>query len=362
MDPLAAIVVATGVALMLGALADAAVTVLHPDSEGPAARLVQTGVWRLLRGRGRRAQAAAGPTMLLCTFLSWLLAFIVGYALVVWPFLGASFRSEPEIVPLDFTDALYHSGITVTVLGYGDLTALSWPMQFMAVAASAGGFVLLTAIATYMIQLVGGISPRVRFALHAGDETHGSYDGVQLVLDRLAADSVAALDGELQRWATMVRDADEGLHRQPLVGLFYRSADPVRDPEPAMAVSLELSIAAQVLAEDTRYAHLRSRARSLGSAVDRLIDSVSVQHLSRHVRAALAAPPDDAARRTTEGVVARFEASAAVQVSGEGDPDRGPVIRAVYRRRVFLEAMHELTRWEHHLDPRALALTDPQRR
>lgn len=350
------VIVLAGLVLMSGAFADAAVTVLHPDAEGPAARFTQSAVWRLMRSGGRRVRAAAGPVMLLATFLTWMVGFILGYALVIWPYLETSFRSEPEIGSVGLTEAIYHSGITVTVLGYGDLTALTWPLQFLAIVASGGGFILLTAIATYMIQLVSGISPRVRFALHAHDETRGEHDGVQLVLDRLAADSVPALDHELQRWATMVREADEGLHRQPRVGLFYRSTDPSREPEPAMAVALELSIAAEVLAHDARYVHLRPRADSLGRACDRLIDSVSAQHLPKAVQELLAGAPGADAHREAERLVARLEASPSADLSTcEVRPEEA-IVRAVHRRRVFLDAMQALTGWQDHR-PRRSATT-----
>ncbi len=77
MELVTPVVVIVGLVLMFGALADAALTVLHPDAEGPSARFMQSLVWRVMRSHGRRAQAAAGPCMLLATFLAWVSGLIL---------------------------------------------------------------------------------------------------------------------------------------------------------------------------------------------------------------------------------------------------------------------------------------------
>lgn len=56
------------------------------------------------------------------------------------------------------------------------------------------------------------------------------------------------------------------LHRLPMVGLFYRSSDPVRDPEPALKAALEAAIAARLVALDGAYGRLGPSARSLDRA------------------------------------------------------------------------------------------------
>lgn len=240
-DLVAIVATVGGVVLMLVSLSDAAVTVLHADVEGPAARAAQGAAWRALRTHGRRAQAAAGPIMLVATFFVWVSLLVLGYALALWPYLTTSSRAAPG----------------------------------------------------------------ARFALLALDETHGTSDGVQLVIDRLDAESVDRFDDELQRWATMVRETDEGLHRHPRVGLLFRSLDPARDPEPAMAVALELAAAAQVVSDDPSYRYLRPRARSLADAGDRLIRVVSAQHLPRAARAALDRDPDEASPAAATRLVRR---------------------------------------------------------
>ncbi|MDQ3306404.1 MAG: potassium channel family protein, partial [Actinomycetota bacterium] len=144
--------VAVGSLLMVLSLVDLALTALHPDIDGPLARNVQRGVWRLVvagdrrRHQRRRVMALAGPLMMILTFVAWVASLVIGFALVVWPFLDDSFRAEPEMGALGFLDALYYSAASVSTLGIGDISPITRPLQLATVAASLSGFSVLTGI------------------------------------------------------------------------------------------------------------------------------------------------------------------------------------------------------------------------
>lgn len=118
-----------GVAIVGAVVTDVFITVLHIDREGPIAATLFQGIWRLTATGARIGKTAlrrsvvaiAGPVMLVAVYAAWIALFIVGFALIYWPHLE-HFRAEDALLPLGFGDALSVSGVTATVMGYGDIT------------------------------------------------------------------------------------------------------------------------------------------------------------------------------------------------------------------------------------------------
>jgi Ion channel len=71
-----------------------------------------------------RLFAAAGPTALVVVIATWALLLILGWALVFWPHVPDGFRFDPGTAERDagFLEAVYLSLVTVTTLGFGDIT------------------------------------------------------------------------------------------------------------------------------------------------------------------------------------------------------------------------------------------------
>jgi hypothetical protein len=334
--------------LAVTVLADIFFTTLHPDIEGPIAKAVQRSAWAAAVGLGNRLRrirrqllAFVGPFMVVLTFVVWVALFIVGIALIVWPNLG-SYRAEGEIELLTFFDALYYSGITVSVLGYGDITPVTPWLQLVAVAASLSGFGMLTAVVTYIIELVGSLDERNRLSLRVHDETGGTERGVQLVL-RHAPAGTRALEDRYVAWALLARQVEDKLHRYALTSLYYRSRDPAYDPEGTLRIVGEAVVAGYLLATDPE-APVRPAVEELDLATTRLMGTVAEQYLDDTVMDALEAPDvveDD--RRWVEQM-----SEVMVQALGDrwspGDLDPAAVATAA-RLRAFLTALAHLTDW-----------------
>ncbi|NEE02062.1 potassium channel family protein [Phytoactinopolyspora halotolerans] len=341
-------IAAAGTALMIMVLIDVALTAIHPDLEGVLAKQTQRGVWavavRVPAGAmRRRVQALAGPAMIAATFIMWVFAFILGFALVVYPFIDDAYRAEPELSDLGFLQALYYSGVTVTVLGYGDITPVTWPLQLATFAASATGFVLLTGIVTYVIQVVTALNERVHLALRLDDDTGGSADGTELILNALTEEGIVDTRRRLEELGDMIRDIDDRLHRLPMVALCYRFADPRRDPEPAFEAAFEAAVAARLVSTGAPYGRLAPAARSLHRASHRLIMDVSGQHLNKSARDELEAGPDDDARAELEMIRDRIATRTRVAIHDDALSD--DLADFVYRSRRFLHRLDMLTRW-----------------
>jgi hypothetical protein len=199
-----------GVALAIVAVRDVYLTVLHPDREGPVASAVQRATWNAAVSLGRRRPSAhrrsvagAGPAMTVLTFAAWIALFVLGVTLLVWPNLDA-YRADPGHGALTFIDALYHVGVTVSVLGYGDISPVRPAMQVLAFVSSLLGFVLLTAIVTYLLELVTSVESRNRLAARLDDALEGRPCGSYIVLRRTAAEP-DALARDLSELAQLAR-------------------------------------------------------------------------------------------------------------------------------------------------------------
>lgn len=96
------LVQSVGVGVVLLALADIFLTVLHPRSgKGLLSTRLNELVWRLFRSvalalpRGRDALLSHGaPTLLGLTVIMWATLLILGFALVMWPALGSSIQAS----------------------------------------------------------------------------------------------------------------------------------------------------------------------------------------------------------------------------------------------------------------------------
>ena len=133
------------------------------------------------------------PIWLVLIPVGWALAVWIGWrsiaglgmwsrraALIVAPFLDL-YRTEGQLGNLTLVDAFYYAGVTITVLGYGDITPLTGPLKILTFVGSASGFALLTRIVAYMIEIVATISERNKFAFRVVDESGGS-SGIGLIL------------------------------------------------------------------------------------------------------------------------------------------------------------------------------------
>ncbi|MDP9418811.1 MAG: potassium channel family protein [Actinomycetota bacterium] len=354
MDVLTWVAVSVGALLMGGSLVDLFLTALHPDIDGPIAGAVQRGLWRtVVAGDRRRRQrrgvmALAGPLMMVTTFAVWVLSFTVGFALVIWPFLGDGYQIEPGLGPPSFVHALYYSGSTMSTLGYGDITP-AWPaLKVLAVVASLSGFSMLTGIVAYLLEVLGSLHGRIRMALRVGEDTDGRHDGPAVLAEWLSEEEVTDVRQRLEKWADLLRDTQNEMHRFPLVSLCYRSRDPHQDPEPAVRAIVRVVIAAHLLGADERYRRLRASTRGLDRAVSRFMVVLAHQHLSPTVIDQLVNPePNDDDRRHVED--ARLRLGDLFGFPPDVDDEvRCRVEELACRGRIFLDGLNGLTGWRSH--------------
>ncbi|MDE3724551.1 potassium channel family protein [Nocardiopsis sp. N85] len=340
-----------GLLIVVSAVCDAAATVLHPDAEGLVAGRVRKVVWRSVAVAGarlprveRRVLALAGPLIVASTFLVWITLLILGLALAVWPMLEEGFEIQTDMGPAGFADALYFAGGTITVLGYGDLTPLTVSGQAVSLVGAAVGFTLFTGMATYAIEVIGGVSTRNRFALSVHDDTR-DRGGVTMFAEHLSDGGASDTRTQCRDWAAVLREVDELVHRYPLVAFTYRSRRDEYDPEPALRHMAEATVAA--LVASGHEPSLRTSAQTLDLALTRLQRTIADTYLTGEVVRRLRDPrPDDHDRRAVEEVERMLAAGLDDTGGAPVEGGREAVAETVHRCRVFLDGLHAWARSE----------------
>jgi hypothetical protein len=341
---------AGGTVLVLVALTDVLLSVLHIDSNGPISRTVNLLVWKLtialgrMIGSARRGlYAAAGPFMTVASFFVWVVLFIVGFALIYWPWLE-HFRKEDALGPLGFIDALYFSGITGSVLGYGDISPTIPGLQILSVTQSLLGFALLTGIVTYLISLVNGVSERVAVAMRVWCDTGSTGDGVAAVIRSCSSEQDTDVRDRCVILIQSLQSLFSTMRQFEILDLYYRSKEPVYDPELLFRSSAEIAMSLQLLARTEEWRRLHPVVEDLTSTLLLLYGQVAAHHLGNEVHRDIVRPvPEDVDRKAVISVRERLEKGLGVDLISVVQ-DEGPATFS-FQTRVFLQALDLKTGW-----------------
>jgi hypothetical protein len=352
MEPLDLLFVSFGIALILLALLDVFLAVLHLDISGVFAPRIFRIIWkcavflaRRFSGIRRQILALAGPVMMVLIFLIWIGLFTFGFALIYWRNLS-SYRSETELGTLGFIDALYYSGITGTVLGYGDISPISGAMKLCAFIQSGLGFALLTGIVTYLLSVSNGVTLRNSLTLHLAAATKGGTDGVHLLVRCLQSRAQSDLPERFTYLNNSLQKLHEKMHQFPILDLFYRSRDPLRDPEPMLLSMTEICAAGHILSLTPSHSRLRPMAEELGWTITNTMKLFAKQYLGQSLCHKIEEPePEQIDRDYLE----QIRNTLSPHLSESFPPtyqDSTEALFLVCRRRIFFEELDRFTDWQ----------------
>ncbi len=251
--------VALGCVVIAFALLDVAVTALHPAAESQLSARFHRALWFAVRYAARPLPMRARRSLLGWTLplsvaglvLSWLLALLVGFALLDAPGLATprafarsgGAGSGPGASP--WGDALYFSGVCLTSIGFGDLTPRAGLVRAAAVAEGLAGLLVVGVSITYVLA-VFPLLPQARvLARTLNEEADGQVDALPLVRRYLAVGAAEPLAQRCRELATQLTTLTEGHTTHPI--LFY--AHPAR----AELSFLRVLIVAQRLVAALRY-------------------------------------------------------------------------------------------------------------
>jgi hypothetical protein len=191
-------------------------------------RMFYRGSWKLWRTIALRIRAEKprhtfysifGPLSLLALLASWVIAIILGFALLYWS-LGNVLEGVHHRRP--FSTYMYFSGDAFFTVGYGDLTPGTHLGRTLAIIEAGMGFGFLALIISYLPVLYQAFSRR-EGAIALLDARAGSPPSAGQLLLRLArSGNFAAIEALLAEWEHWSADLLESHLSFPVLS-YYRS-------------------------------------------------------------------------------------------------------------------------------------------
>ena len=257
---------AAGVALIGLVARDAFDALFHAEGRATFSRQITRAVWQVCRLPGTRHGlfSIAGPVAFVTVLATWAGLLVLGWALVYWPHVPGSFRFDAGVDAAGpaVVHALNLSLVTLTTLGFGDITPTSEALRLILPLEALLGFGLLSASISWLVSIYPALGRRRSLAYEISLLRAAEVDG-DLPLDALPPDAAERILAELtSRLIAVERD----LVHFPIS--YYFSAGDPRFSLPAAAPYL-LELARRGV-DEAQPDLVRFRARLLMQAIDDL--------------------------------------------------------------------------------------------
>ncbi len=296
-----------GWALVAAALLDVFFTTLYAR-HGPLviSDYLGRGCWGLFRAVARRTPhrirdgilSFCGPVLMVVIVTVWVSMINLGFALIIWPFLGGSIRaSNGGATPSDFISALYMSGYYMTTVGNGDLQPVSGYLKMLLVLDSALGLSVITLTLTYFLQVYNALQGRNRLALSLHHRTGATGDAARLVSGLGGAGDFDGARAELSDIAEELLAVYEAHHFYPSL-LYFRFPEKHHMSSRVAFIVMETATLVRSGLNEKRYAALvRSGAvTQLWEGGMQVLSELAKIYLGR-TKINREAPPDEKAVR-----------------------------------------------------------------
>lgn len=286
------LVTALGIALVLVGAFDVFHTLLNPSGRGTVSRLIFSLSWRATR-RARRIGLAVGPAAVVAVIAMWAAVQVVGWALIYAPRIPEDFAYSHDLDPQRFEpfwEAIYFSGATLTTLGFGDTVPIEPWLRVMAPVQALAGFALLSASATWFLQLHGALARRRALALRVSQLeeagfveslAQGSQPAAAVIVESIAQQiAVARVDYVQSTETYYFRDMDDRASLSSALHIAWRISQAARqslDPEVRQSGGV-LEAALDDLAQQLHDSFLAARGATETPATLDVFERYSADH------------------------------------------------------------------------------------
>jgi hypothetical protein len=270
---LAVILTLIGSVVIIAALQDLFHTIFHPSASGGISDWIELQVWRAFRRATYTDLNFAGPLAFLLVVTYWAISILIGFALIYWPRLPASFVFASGIDPghyASFAGALNISLASLITTSTGVNSSSLW-IQFLMGVEAVFGFAILTASISWILSIYPVLEHRRSLAHQATLLRFAEERGIKRLEDVNDSDLQQILLGLASQLLTHRNE----LTQFPITYFFHEKDD-------ATALAGILSYLADVAEMSLRReGAARAAAAVLGVAIDDYLKVIATTFLKR---------------------------------------------------------------------------------
>ncbi len=221
---------AAGLFVLLFVAYDVYATILDASGRaGPLSGWVNRGIWTLGRTAARRLSPnnrhrllnLIGPMLMPGLIVLYLLLLISGFALIYMPRMPDQFTLDPPGESAHWIESLYFSGVTLTTLGYGDITPRTSLVRLFALIEGASGFALISLAVTYLITVYSALERKRAIALSFYHQADGGADVAGLIAHHFFAGRFHGFEAVLRDAARDINELQESHVEHPVIHYFH---------------------------------------------------------------------------------------------------------------------------------------------
>ncbi len=229
--------VAIGMVLALAGIVDVLATTLFFEGHG----IIPRKSYRLMWSVGRPLfgllptpltiylRTLLVPVLAAVTPLVWILLELFGFGLVF--FAGSrigALAGEPGVAaPKSLSDALYMSGVTLSTLGYGDITPIAAPFRIVSFTEALVGFTIITLTVSYVLSINSAVRQQGHMVAVLTGLSGKRSDCKTIVAPFLRNPLTGGLDSLLQQLTSETISYRQNLNHYPL--LYYNTSKDARE-------------------------------------------------------------------------------------------------------------------------------------
>jgi ion channel len=184
-------------------------------------------MWKTWRWIGNRVRMPArretwlatfGPLVVIIMFVTWALAFMFGYALIL-----DGLRSQIRPLLDGFGESLYFSATTIVPLSYGDFVPIGFGARVAIIFESATGVGIAALVITLLFSLYAAFQEREELVVQLDAIAGAPPSGVQLletVFERGLRNELIKTFDEWRHWSAAVLES----HLAYPILLYFRSS------------------------------------------------------------------------------------------------------------------------------------------
>lgn len=278
-----------GLLLVLLVACDVYATILDARARaGPISEFINRNTWyavrhiafRFSRAGRHRLLNLIGPLMLPALIAAYIVLLVSGFALIYYPRMPSHFNIDGNLNAVTWFDSFYYSSMTLTTVGYGDITPMSTSMRFVSMIEGATGFALISLSVTYLITVYRALERKRIVALSFYHQAGEGADVAGFIAHHFVAGRFYGLDTVLNMAARDIQELLESHVEHPIIHYFhpvetYKSLPRILFLTLETCAVIHSCLDPEEYPETTQHPEVRTLRASAGHVLEQLVTLVA---------------------------------------------------------------------------------------